>query len=56
MKKIIEKIIEEEKNKKPYSDEQIKTILNDMGIRIARRTVTKYRNELGYKNMNKRKI
>lgn len=55
-KKIIEKIIEEEKKQKPYSDEQIKTILNDMGIRIARRTVTKYRNELGYKNMNKRKI
>lgn len=54
-KKIIEKIIEEEKKENPYSDEEIKVILNDMGIRIARRTVAKYRNELGYKNMSKRK-
>lgn len=55
-KKIIEKIIEEENREKPYSDEQIKNILNDMGIEIARRTVAKYRNELGYKTMSKRKI
>ncbi len=43
----IEKILLEHKNdKKPLSDQKISDILNERGIKIARRTVAKYRSEL----------
>jgi RNA polymerase sigma-54 factor len=40
-------IIEEEDPKKPYSDQKIADILKARGIRIARRTVSKYREKMG---------
>lgn len=54
--KIIEECINNEDKEKPYSDEMIKKILNREGIEIKRRTVTKYRKEMGYKSSNERKI
>ena len=38
--------IEGENKKKPLSDQKICDILNDEGIEVSRRTVTKYREEL----------
>lgn len=55
-KEMIEEIIGNENIQKPYSDREITEILNYRGILIARRTVSKYRKELGYSNSNKRKI
>lgn len=46
VKEIIREIITEEGNGKELSDKQIEEILRERGIPLARRTVTKYRNEL----------
>ncbi len=42
----IKEIIESENKKKPMSDQKICDILNDEGIEVSRRTVTKYREEM----------
>jgi len=47
IKSIIKEIIEGENPKKPYSDQQIVEILKAKNIEISRRTVAKYRDELG---------
>ena len=46
VKKILTDIIQEENKRKPYSDEKLKTILQEKGYNIARRTVAKYREQL----------
>lgn len=47
VKAIIQSIIEEEDKKKPLSDQKIAKMLEKRGFQIARRTVTKYREQLG---------
>ncbi len=47
VKAIIEGIIVEEDKKKPLSDQKIANMLDGKGFNIARRTVTKYREQLG---------
>ncbi|MBN1233288.1 MAG: RNA polymerase factor sigma-54 [Candidatus Coatesbacteria bacterium] len=47
VKSRIKELIENENPKKPYSDQDIVAILSKEGIEIARRTVTKYRENLG---------
>lgn len=42
----IRELIENENKKKPMSDQKICDLLNDEGIEVSRRTVTKYREEL----------
>ncbi|MEG0068934.1 RNA polymerase factor sigma-54 [Cetobacterium sp.] len=56
IKKKILKIIETEDKIKPLSDEKILKILETEKIYIQRRTVTKYREELGILSSRKRKI
>jgi len=46
VKEHIRNIIKEENKKNPYSDEEIADILKKMNIRLARRTVAKYRETL----------
>ena len=55
VKSKIKKIIAEEDPKKPYSDQKIVQILKAQGIEIARRTVAKYRDQLGILPSSKRK-
>lgn len=55
-KKYIEKYIETEDKENPYSDEELAKFLNREGFKIARRTVSKYRKELGYKTSALRKV
>ena len=43
----LKKIIESENKRKPYSDEQLCSILQAKGYEIARRTIAKYREKLG---------
>ncbi len=45
-KNIIKTLIDEEDKKNPYSDDAIAKILHDRGLKIARRTVAKYREQL----------
>jgi len=43
----LKKIIESENKRKPYSDEQLCSMLQAKGYEIARRTIAKYREKLG---------
>ncbi len=47
VKAIIESIIDDEDKTKPLSDQKIADMLEERGFQIARRTVTKYREQLG---------
>jgi len=55
VKQRIEDIIKSEPLDKPYSDQQIYRQLNEEGIKLARRTVTKYREELKIQSARLRK-
>jgi RNA polymerase sigma-54 factor len=55
VKQRIEEIIAAEKSDTPLSDQEIFRMLNAEGIKLARRTVTKYREELGIKPARFRK-
>ena len=55
IKNIINEKIKLENKRKPLSDENIASILKKEGINIARRTVAKYREELGILSSSKRK-
>jgi len=55
VKQAIKKIITEEDQKNPHSDQKIVEILASDGIMIARRTVAKYREMLGILSSSKRK-
>jgi RNA polymerase sigma-54 factor len=47
IKKILETVINEETKKKPLTDDKLAVILKEKGYPIARRTVAKYREQLG---------
>lgn len=55
VKELIAKIIEAEDPAKPYSDQEIARMLGERDIKIARRTVAKYREELGILATNLRR-
>jgi RNA polymerase sigma-54 factor len=55
VKRKIKQFIQEEDAKKPLSDSELMRILNREGIHIARRTVAKYRDELGIPSSTDRK-
>ncbi len=52
----IKKIIDSEDKKSPLSDQHISTLLAEMGLNISRRTVNKYRTEMGIPDKGGRKI
>ncbi len=47
IKKILEKVIQEENKRKPFTDDKLSQILKEKGYPIARRTIAKYREQLG---------
>lgn len=51
----IRKLIAEETPRKPLSDNKIAAILGDQGIRVARRTIAKYRESMHIPPSNERK-
>jgi RNA polymerase sigma-54 factor len=55
VKEKIREIIGAEGSDKPLSDQELMRLLRNQGIRIARRTVTKYRAQLGMLPSSKRK-
>lgn len=52
---IIKKLVAAENAKKPLSDSKITEMLADQGIRVARRTIAKYRESLNIPPSNERK-
>jgi len=55
IKNQIKELIDGEDKSKPLSDQLICDTLNEKGMNISRRTVAKYREELGIKSSSKRK-
>lgn len=55
IKRFIEEIVNQEDKKKPLSDQIIANMLCEKEIKISRRTVAKYREEIGIKSSSKRK-
>lgn len=51
----IRQFVNDENLRKPLSDNQIKHLLSDAGIRVARRTIAKYREKMGIPSSTKRK-
>lgn len=52
---MMHKIIEEEDSRKPLSDQKIADILKSSGIKVARRTVAKYRDEMNVAPQSQRR-
>jgi RNA polymerase sigma-54 factor len=48
IKKALEKIIEKENKQDPLSDESLVSKLETLGYNLARRTIAKYRDQMGY--------
>ena len=55
IKKMIRSIIDAEDSSKPVSDQTITEFLAQKGIKISRRTVAKYRDEIGIPSSSRRK-
>ncbi|NEZ47107.1 RNA polymerase factor sigma-54 [Clostridium niameyense] len=55
IKKQIRELIDNENKNKPLSDQIISNMLNEKGIKISRRTVAKYREEMSIKSSKCRK-
>jgi RNA polymerase sigma-54 factor len=51
----IKQLIDGEENRRPYSDQKLVEMLGEDGIDIARRTVAKYREQLGILSSSKRR-
>ena len=55
IKKVLKQLIDGENKAKPYSDQKLVTLLCEKDIKISRRTVAKYREEMGIKGTFERK-
>lgn len=55
VKELIRELILREDALKPYSDQELVGLLKEKGVRVARRTVTKYRESMGKLSSNRRK-
>lgn len=51
----IKKIVEEEDTKRPLTDDQIVRVLSNEGVKLSRRTVAKYRDQLNIPGSRERK-
>jgi len=51
----IKKMVEEEDSKKPLTDEQIAKVLSKEGVKLSRRTVAKYRDQMSIPGSRERK-
>ena len=56
VKQVIQDLVNDEDKAKPLSDEQIVKTLAKKNLKIARRTVAKYRGELNILSSNMRKV
>ena len=56
LKRRVKKIIEEEDQANPLTDEQITRILQSQGIQVTRRTVAKYREDMRIPNTHQRRL
>ena len=55
VKEVLDALIRVEDPQKPYNDGQLAELLNRRGIAVSRRTVAKYRAEMGIQSCRGRK-
>lgn len=55
IKALIKKLVKEESREKPLSDSKIAAMLKQKGVRVARRTIAKYRESLAISPSNERR-
>lgn len=55
LKRKVRKLIEEENARQPYTDDQLAAMLNAQGIRLTRRTVAKYREDMNIPSTHQRR-
>jgi RNA polymerase sigma-54 factor len=56
LKRLVKKMIDEEDSTKPLTDDQIAKKLEDGGIRVTRRTVAKYREDMRIPSTHQRRV
>jgi RNA polymerase sigma-54 factor len=56
VKEMVKSIIDTENKRRPYTDTQIKTVLQNEGISLSRRTITKYREVMSIDSSKYRRI
>ena len=55
LKKVLQECVENEDKHKPLTDDELVTIMNGKGYKVARRTIAKYRDQLGIPKARLRK-
>ncbi|MGM9738574.1 MAG: RNA polymerase factor sigma-54 [Candidatus Cryptobacteroides sp.] len=55
LKKVLQECVDKEDKHKPLTDDQLVTIMNEKGYKVARRTIAKYRDQLGIPKARLRK-
>lgn len=55
LKKVLQECVDAENKRKPLTDDQLVKIMNDKGYKVARRTIAKYRDQLGIPKARLRK-
>jgi RNA polymerase sigma-54 factor len=56
LKRKVKKLIEEEDSRKPFTDDQLAAELQRQGIRVTRRTVAKYREDMQIPSTHQRRV
>ena len=56
LKRKVKKLIEDEDSRKPLTDDQLAAELNRQGIRVTRRTVAKYREDMQIPSTHQRRV
>ena len=55
LKKVLQECVENENKRKPLTDDQLVSLMNEKGYKVARRTIAKYRDQLGIPKARMRK-
>ena len=55
LKKVLQECVENEDKHKPLTDDQLVSLMNEKGYKVARRTIAKYRDQLGIPQARMRK-
>jgi len=55
LKKVVQECVDNEDKRKPLTDDQLVSIMNEKGYKVARRTIAKYRDQLGIPKARLRK-
>ena len=55
LKKVLQECVENEDKHKPLTDDQLVCLMNEKGYKVARRTIAKYRDQLGIPKARMRK-